>query len=117
VTGGRGRSCLSAGLLSEGAGSVSRRVEPGRFGVGLVDVGDAVSGWYDGVPCSGRVDAVAAGRALVRLTVVAAEGWTSPITGGTVPAGCPRTYLLWLPAGRLTPGQLGTGHGYPQRDR
>lgn len=38
-------------------------------------------------------------KLLVRLTVVAVEGWTSPITGGTVPAGCPRTYLLWLPAG------------------
>ncbi len=76
-----------------------------------------VTALYEGQSSRGRVEAVNGGRALVRLTVRAATDWTSPITGGTVPAGCPRTYLLWLPAGRLTPGQLGTGHGYRQRDR
>ncbi len=62
-----------------------------------MDAGDVVAVHYDGAPCRDRVESVRAGRALVRLTVVADEGWTSPITGGIVPAGCPRTYLLWLP--------------------
>lgn len=64
-----------------------------------MDVGDVVTVPYEGQPSSGRVEAVAAGRALIRLTVRAAADWTSPLTGGTVPAGCPRTYLLWLPDG------------------
>jgi len=69
-----------------------------------VDVGDAVTALYDGQPCRGRVEAVAPGRAFVRLTIVAVAAWTSPITGGTVPAGCPRNYLLWLPEGSLGVG-------------
>ncbi len=64
-----------------------------------MDVGDLVTVPYEGQPSWGRVEAVAGGRALIRLTVRAAADWTSPVTGGTVPAGCPRTYLLWLPAG------------------
>ena len=37
----------------------------------------------------------------VRLTVKSADVWTSQVTGGTVPAGCPLSYLLWLPASRV----------------
>jgi hypothetical protein len=55
-----------------------------------------VTAQYDGLPCRGWVEAVAPGRAFVRLTVVAPADWTSPITGGVVPAGCPRSYLPWL---------------------
>jgi len=64
-------------------------------------VGDVVTALYEGQSSRGRVEAVNSGRALVRLTVRAVTDWTSPITGGTVPAGCPRTYLLWLPRDRL----------------
>lgn len=85
--------CRSAWPLSVAIGSLP----PGsnRFGTGRpVDVGDAVTALYDGQPCRGWEEAVAPGRGFVRLTVFAEADWTSPITGGTVPAGRPRTYLL-----------------------
>lgn len=65
---------------------------------------------YEGQPSWGRVEAVAGGRALIGLTVRAAADWTSPLTGGTVPAGCPRTYLLWLPAGDARSPTREEGH-------
>jgi len=79
-----------------------------------VDVGDVVTALYEGQSSRGRVEAVNGGRALVRLTVRAVTDWTSPLTGGTVPAGCPRTYLLWLPWDQLR-GTLGAQEGDYQR--
>ncbi len=64
-------------------------------------VGDTVAADVDGNSGLGRVEAIHGGRALVRLNVRQAVGWTSPLTGGTVPAGCPRTYLLWVGTGEL----------------
>ncbi len=91
----------AVGLLSVAAASVPVRVEPAGGRGWPVDVGDVVTAFYDGLPCRGRAEAVAPGRAFVRLAVRAPVDWTSPVTGGTVPAGCPRTYLLWMPLTRL----------------
>lgn len=60
-------------------------------------VGDVIEAEHDGELGTGIVAAVRGGQAFVRLTVRSTEPWRSPITGGIVPAGCPRTYLLWLP--------------------
>ncbi len=88
---------LPVGRLSGAVDSVDQWLN--LTGGWPVDVGDLVTVPYEGQPSCGRVEAVAGGRALIRLTVRAPADWTSPLTGGTVPAGCPRTYLLWLPAG------------------
>ncbi len=66
-----------------------------------MQVGDTVVADVDDNSGLGRVEAVHGRRALVRLTVRQDVGWTSPLTGGTVSAGCPRTYLLWIEIGEL----------------
>lgn len=66
-----------------------------------MQVGDTVASDAYGNSGRGRVEAIHGGRALVRLNVRQDAGWTSPLTGGTVPAGCPRTYLLWVGTGEL----------------
>lgn len=66
-----------------------------------MQVGDTVAADIDGNSGLGRVEAIHGRRALIRLTVRQDVGWTSPLTGGTVPAGCPRTYLLWIEIGEL----------------
>jgi hypothetical protein len=63
----------------------------------MIHDGDLVRAVHDGEAGVGVIDAVRADHALVRLTIQSAQEWTSPITGGTIPAGCPRTYLLWMP--------------------
>ncbi len=72
-------------------------------------VGDIIEAEHDGELGTGIVTAVRDGRALVQLTIRSARPWVSPITGGTVPAGCPRSYLLWFALADLsaaTPGRL-----------
>ncbi len=69
-------------------------------------LGDTVTAQHNGETGRGQVEAVRGGRALVRLTIRSAEPWTSPLTGGTIPAGCPLTYLLWLRAEQVTAVRL-----------
>ncbi len=64
-------------------------------------VGDQVHAEHDGHTGTGPVEAVSGARVLVRLYVRPAQDWISPVTGGTVPAGCPISYLLWLPAANV----------------
>lgn len=61
-------------------------------------VGDRIKVEHDGQVGAGIVDAIAGDRVYVRLTVRPSQPWISPVTGGTVPAGCPISYLLWVSA-------------------
>lgn len=66
-----------------------------------MQVGDRIHAEHDGHRGTGIVEAVDGGQVLLRLTVRSPDPWTSPVTGGTVPAGCPVSYLLWLPTSDL----------------
>ncbi len=63
-----------------------------------MQVGDRITVEHHGHAATGIIDAVVGARVYVRVTVWPEQAWTSPLTGGTVPAGCPISYLLWLPA-------------------
>jgi len=83
-----------------------------------VKVGDLVTVPYEGQPSWGRVEAVAGGRALIRLTVRAATDWTSPLTGGTVPPAAPALTYCGSPpatARRLTGREAHECHGRGRR--
>ena len=81
------------------------RVEPSAWEdlMTQLQVGDLVRALQVGELGVGVVDAVHGDRVLIRLTIKSSEAWTSPLTGGTFPPRCPRTYLLWMDAGAAQP--------------
>lgn len=71
-----------------------------------MQIGDHVTVEHEGHTGTGIIDKVVGDRVYVRLTVRPAQAWTSPLTGGTVPAGGPISYLLWLPVADVHPARL-----------
>lgn len=72
-----------------------------------MQVGDNIEAEHEGERGTGIVTANRDVRALIQLTIQSAQPWVSPITGGTVPAGCPRIYLFWVAVERLRSAEYG----------
>lgn len=67
-----------------------------------MQVGDPISADHDGCHGTGIIHAVAGDRIYVWLSIRHERDWTSTITHSTAQAGCPLSYMLWLPASAVT---------------